>query len=202
MVGNSSRASESKVLVPEAYHGPCLASKSSMCAILSRTPIDTPVYKNIMASNSTLLCIHRDPSQLTQLEQSGYDLVTATNGRDGLRLFMSHPVDAIVLDYHLGLLDGGTVAAEIKKIKPEMPIVMLAAGLELPVSALSWVDALVPKADGPDVLLATIRSVLDAKPALPGAANPEDSVPVHTRRPNRPWDGRERRHVNPSQSNI
>ncbi len=155
-----------------------------------------------MATNNTLLCIHRDPSQLTQLEQGGYDLVTATNGRDGLRLFMSRPVDAIVLDYHLGLLDGGTVAAEIKKIKPEMPIIMLAPGLELPVRALSWVDALVPKADGPDVLLATIRSVLDTKPAQPGAANPEDSAPVHTRRPNQPWDGKERRHVtlSPSES--
>lgn len=42
---------------------------------------------------------------------------------------------------------------------------MLAHGLELPVSALSWVDALVPNADSPDLLLATIRSVLDAKPA-------------------------------------
>ena len=81
-----------------------------------------------MAANNTLLCIHQDPSQLTRLEESGYDLLTATNGRDGLRLFMSCPVDAIVLDYHLGLLDGGTVAAEIKKIKPQMPIVMLASG--------------------------------------------------------------------------
>jgi hypothetical protein len=79
---------------------------------------------------------------------------------------------------------------------------MLAPGPELPVSALSWVDALVPKADGPDVLLATVRSVLDAKSAQPGAANPEDSVPVHRRRQNQRWDGRERRHVNPSPSEI
>jgi hypothetical protein len=92
------------------------------------------------------------------------------------------------------------VAAEIKKIKPEMPIVMLAPGMELPVSALSWVDAFVPKADGPDVLLATLRSVLDAKPARLSETNPEDSVPVHTRRPNQRWDGKERRHVNPVQS--
>ena len=66
-----------------------------------------------MAANSTLLCIHRDSVPLSLLEQSGYDLLTATNGREGLQLFMSRPVDAIVLDYHLGLLDGGIVAAEI-----------------------------------------------------------------------------------------
>ena len=75
-----------------------------------------------MGSNSTLLCIHRDPSQLSLLQVHGYELVTATNGSDGLRLFMLQAVDAIVLDYQLGLLDGGVVAAEIKKVKPEIPI--------------------------------------------------------------------------------
>jgi DNA-binding response OmpR family regulator len=154
-----------------------------------------------MAASGRLLCIHRDPTQLTQLEQSGYEVVTATNGRDGLRLFMTRPVDAIVLDYHLGLLDGGMVAAEIKKVKPEIPIVMLGHSLELPVSALSWVDALVGKADGHDILLATIRSVLDAKPAqLPQGQLEYPASVAHRRRPCRPWDGKERRQVNPAQS--
>ena len=159
------------------------------------------VYKIIMAASGRLLCIHRDPTQLTPLEEGGYELVTATNGRDGLRLFMSRPVDAIVLDYHLGLLDGEMVAAEIKKVKPEMPIVMLAHGLDLPVSALSLVDALVGKYDSPDILLATIRSVLDAKPALPPPEKLEYSASVvHRRRPCKAWDGKERRHSNTAQS--
>jgi hypothetical protein len=38
---------------------------------------------------------------------------------------MWRPVDAIVLDYQLGLLDGGVVAAEIRKVKPQVPPVML-----------------------------------------------------------------------------
>jgi response regulator RpfG family c-di-GMP phosphodiesterase len=72
-----------------------------------------------MASNGTLLCIHREPTQLSLLKENGYDLVTATNGRDGLRLFMSRPVDAIVIEYYLGLLDGSVVAAEIKQVNPQ-----------------------------------------------------------------------------------
>jgi len=44
-----------------------------------------------MATNSTLLCIHRDPAQLTLLQENGYRLVTATNGSDGLKLLMSRP---------------------------------------------------------------------------------------------------------------
>ena len=54
------------------------------------------------------------------------------DGSDGLRLFMSRPVDAIVLDYELGLLDGGVVAAEIKRVKPRLPIVMVTEGMDLP----------------------------------------------------------------------
>jgi CheY-like chemotaxis protein len=99
-----------------------------------------------MATNSTLLCIHRDPAQLSLLQQNGYELVTATTGSDGLRLFMSRSVDAIVLEYQLGFLDGGVVAAEIKKVKPKIPIVMLAeTGDDLPREALNSVDVLLLK---------------------------------------------------------
>jgi CheY-like chemotaxis protein len=55
---------------------------------------------------------------------------------DGLRLFMAHAVDAIVLEYHLGLLDGGMVADEIKQVRPQLPVVILAEHLELPDDAL------------------------------------------------------------------
>src|ERR1022692_4535045 len=117
-----------------------------------------------MAANGTVLCIHRDPEQLRLLEEKGYGLVTATTGSDGLRLLMSRPVDAIVLEYHLGLLDGALVAAEIRKVKPQLPIVMLADHLELPEGALKSVDALVTKSDGAHFLWATVHFVLNGKP--------------------------------------
>lgn len=117
-----------------------------------------------MAAN-TLLCIHRDPAQLSLLRENGYELVTATSGCEGLRLFMARSVDAIVLDYHLALLDGGVVAAEIKKVNSQVPIVMLTDQLELPDGTLKSVDALVAKSDGPHFLLATVHFVLSVKPA-------------------------------------
>ena len=84
------------------------------------------IYLTKMATHSTLLCIHRDPAQMTLLQEKVYELVTATNSSDGLRLLMSRPVDAIVLEYHLGLADRAVLATEIKKVKPHIPIVMLA----------------------------------------------------------------------------
>src|SRR6266849_5686192 len=118
-----------------------------------------------MATSSTVLCIHRDPAQLSFVEQNGYELVTATSGCEGLRLYMSRHVDAIVLEYHLGLLDGAVIATEIKQLRPEVPIVMLADHLELPDGALKSVDALVTKSDGAHFLLATVHFILTVKPA-------------------------------------
>jgi CheY-like chemotaxis protein len=73
----------------------------------------------------------------------------ATRGSQGLRLLMSKSVDGVILEYHLGLMDGAPVADEIKQVRPRLPIVMLAKGLDLPEGALKSVDALVTKSDGP-----------------------------------------------------
>lgn len=121
-----------------------------------------------MATPRTLLCIHREPALLGLTQDSEYELLTATNGSEGLRLFVSRPVDAVVLEYHLGLLDGAVVADAIKRVGPTIPIVMLTDDLELPDGALKSVDAIVTKADGAHFLWATVEFVLNAKPAVPG----------------------------------
>jgi CheY-like chemotaxis protein len=59
-----------------------------------------------MAAKRTILCIHRSPADLALLRENGYDLVTARNGSEALRLFMLQSVDAIVLEYYLQSLDG------------------------------------------------------------------------------------------------
>jgi DNA-binding response OmpR family regulator len=128
-----------------------------------------------MAAINTLLCVHRNPDQLSLLEEHGYELITAISGCEGLRLLMSRPVDAIVLEYHLGLLDGAiidgvtidgaTIADEIKRVRPAVPIVMLVDHLELPSDALKSVDAVVTKSDGAHFLLATVHFMLNVRPA-------------------------------------
>ena len=130
-----------------------------------------------MAANGTLLCIHRDPRQLSPLRGDGYELITATNGSDGLRVLMLNPVDAVVIEYYLGLLDGAVVADEIKQVKPQLPIVMVADHLELPVDSLKSVDALVAKSDGLCYLLETIQSVLQIR----RSPQPDASVTSRTR---------------------
>ena len=148
-----------------------------------------------MATNPTLLCIHRDPAQLRSLQENGYQLLTATNGHEGLRLFASQPVDAIVLDYHLGLLDGAVVANEIKRVRPTIPIVMLADDLELPDGALKSVDALVTKSDGAHFLWATVHFVLSVKHARNRDAKHESQSKPSADPKETPFSAREWRNI-------
>lgn len=151
-----------------------------------------------MGTNSTLLCIHRDPAQLALLKENGYELVTATNAPEGLRLIVTRPVDAVVLEHQLGLLNGSVTAAEIKRVRPKVPIVMLVDHLELPDGALHSVDALVAKSDGAHFLWATVHFVLNVKPAQQREEKVRAQTPAHPRRP-QSRDGAGRRQANTPQ---
>ncbi|MGA7512654.1 MAG: response regulator, partial [Candidatus Sulfotelmatobacter sp.] len=130
------------------------------------------------------------------LQENGYELLTATNGHDGLRLFASQPVDAIVLDYHLGLLDGTSfVANEIKRARPTIPIVMVTDDLELPDGALNSVDALVTKSDGAHFLWATVHFVLSVKPAQNREAKRESQSNPSPDPKDAPFSAREWRNI-------
>jgi DNA-binding NarL/FixJ family response regulator len=116
-----------------------------------------------MATNPVLLCIHRDAARMRVLQENGYELLTAATGHEGLGLFGSQPVDAVVLEYNLGLLDGSVIASEIKQVRPNMPVVMLAEPTELPAGALQAVDALVPRSDPPHFLWAAVHFALNVR---------------------------------------
>lgn len=121
-----------------------------------------------MTTTLTVLCIHRDPGQMTLLREKGYGLVAATSGSEGLRLLRSRPVDAVVLEYSLGKFDGVEVADEIRHARPQLPIVMVADPREIPRGALKSVDTLVDKSDGAHFLWAALHFLLTTKPG-PGS---------------------------------
>src|ERR1700687_3482213 len=142
-----------------------------------------------LGTYSTLLCINRDPAVLSVLQQNGYELVMATSGSDGLRLLMSRCVNAVVLDYKFSLLNGAILAAEIKKVNPQVPIVMLADRVTLPDEALKSVDALVATSDGPHYLWATVHFILNVKPAQHLEGTLRDQTPSRLRRPGKSREG-------------
>ena len=116
------------------------------------------------ARKRIILLIDDEPQQLSLhemvLELSGYTVLTASSGRQGLALLCSHHVDEVLLDYEMPEMDGGMVAAEIKKTHPELPILMLSGHVSLPETALQFVNGFVSKGNAPIFLLLAIRQLL------------------------------------------
>src|SRR5438132_6247323 len=88
----------------------------------------------------TLLCIDDNQSSLNIckiiLEDFGYKVLTASSAREGLEIFASHVIDAVILDYQMPEMNGELVAAEMRRTKPRVPILMLSGWVSLPESAL------------------------------------------------------------------
>jgi CheY-like chemotaxis protein len=60
--------------------------------------------------------------------------------------------DAVLLDYEMPGIKGHEVAVEIKRVRPELKVILL-SGSEVPTQALAVVDAFVPKLEASRELL-------------------------------------------------
>jgi CheY-like chemotaxis protein len=94
------------------------------------------------------------------LERAGYSVRTALNGREGLDAFSSDPVDLVVLDYSMPGMHGGDVALEMRRLRPQVPIILLSAYVNLPAEVTRIVDCSMLKGDGPELLLSKIQEFL------------------------------------------
>jgi DNA-binding response OmpR family regulator len=61
------------------------------------------------------------------LEMSDYEVILRENGRDGLEEFKMGSYDLVLLDIMLPLLDGFSVAEEIRKTDCDIPVIFLTA---------------------------------------------------------------------------
>jgi CheY-like chemotaxis protein len=114
----------------------------------------------------TVLCIDDDPKVLTirrlVLERTGYSVLTASSARAGLELFVSCVPDAVLLDYSMPEMNGGEVAAVMKAISPDIPVLLLSALPSLPENARS-VDAFVTKGQSPKIWLDVLAALLASR---------------------------------------
>jgi len=59
------------------------------------------------------------------LEDSGYQVVSAENGRKGLELFSSQEPDLVLTDLRMQDIGGMEVLAQIRRISPEKPVIVV-----------------------------------------------------------------------------
>ena len=118
-----------------------------------------------MAAQHTILCVDDEPIGLKVrkmlLERAGYNVFTALDGPAGIEIFSTEPIQAVVLDFSMPGMDGGEVAANMRRIKPEIPILMLSAYTSLPPEVASLVTLSMTKGEGAPALLKKLGSLVD-----------------------------------------
>jgi response regulator RpfG family c-di-GMP phosphodiesterase len=81
-------------------------------------------------SEMKILCVEHQPECMSalkhMLESAGYQVTTATTGTQALRLLTTREIDGVLLEYDLPDAIGSAVRAEMKRIKPEVPVLLFA----------------------------------------------------------------------------
>jgi CheY-like chemotaxis protein len=112
----------------------------------------------------TILCIDDEALGLqirkAVLERAGYNVLTAVDGPTGLSLFRGNAIDGVVLDYYMPEMDGGIVAQTMRRERPQVPIMLLSAYINLPTEVVTLADVTLLKGEGPLELLEKLRLML------------------------------------------
>lgn len=123
------------------------------------------------STKGVLLCIDDMPPLLESLrfvlEQYGYSVLVSPDATHGLKLFQTMDIDLVIVDHEMPVMSGHQVALEMKRIKPEVPIILHSGCVELSVDALNAVDAFVPKGLSFLPLVAEVAQIMASRENLP-----------------------------------
>jgi CheY-like chemotaxis protein len=114
---------------------------------------------------AAILCIDdEEPALLLRrrvLEKAGYRVFTALTGKEGIEIFRFQSIDAVIVDYWMADLDGLDVAAELKKLNPKTPVIMLSGYTSILDEGFGRVDLWLRKGEGdPNQLLLAVAQLL------------------------------------------
>ena len=62
-----------------------------------------------------------------KLEKTGYQIITAGDGKAALKMALEEPVDAVIMDILMPFLDGIQVFKKLIEEKPGLPVIFLSS---------------------------------------------------------------------------
>src|SRR5690348_18431750 len=109
-----------------------------------------------------ILCVDDSESQVwlraKVLEKNGFSVLTASTASQALRLMRQAAVSLVLSDHMLVGVTGVELAAEIKKVKPKVPVVLYSGA---PPPTMRNVDCFILKGEPVETFLVIIRDLVD-----------------------------------------
>src|ERR1700748_1850741 len=110
-----------------------------------------------------ILCVDDEPISLLVrskvLETAGHEVIPVSSGSDALKTLQTQPVDLVLTDLLMPHMTGVELTRAIKRIKPDLPVIMFSGVNELPQEEL-LADVFLSKLEGPEILCETVAEVL------------------------------------------
>jgi CheY-like chemotaxis protein len=118
-------------------------------------------------SARSVLCIGNDAVHLnlrcSLLREHGWNVLCSGSGHEGLLRFTNQAVDVVVLDLDNGGVEGALVAGELKRIRPNVRVLMLVSDRDTLVEgALDSADKVLLRSEAEKKLLEALKALAQA----------------------------------------
>ncbi len=132
--------------------------------------------------NHTILLVDDEPQIIDinqrYLTQAGYQVHTARNGQEALKLYHQHPIDLIISDIMMPEMDGYDFIAEVLQEKEEQPFLFITAKMaemDKIYSLSIGADDFITKPFSPRELVLRVTNILKR---IYGKSAPSDTIQI------------------------
>jgi len=116
------------------------------------------------AARYTVLYVDDEPVLLMfwaeLIESAGYKVLTAYDGPSAMRLFLSEIVHAVILDYEMPGMDGVVLAAQMRRINGDVPLILHSGVSMIPKEDLALFNHVIAKGNTLAVILKALAHEL------------------------------------------
>ena len=112
------------------------------------------------------------------MDSYGYDVTVAANGRQTLKLFLSRKIDAVLTDMEMPGMTGVELATRLKRLRPELPVLLVTgtdSALHAPPESF---DAAVVKGTSLSKLVHQLETILRTRSQHPVPLRPSRFLPL------------------------
>lgn len=115
------------------------------------------------APRFVILCVDDEQVSLKVrsrvLEKAGHEVIQASSAAEALDILRSRSVDLVLTDLLMPGMTGAELAREVKKSKPNLPVVLFSGVNEMPPED-SHADLFLSKLEGPAFLCEKVAEIL------------------------------------------